>query len=44
MQLLTYKTDGGEKVGLHVQGTVYDIQACLEEAGADLGASVPDEL
>ncbi|MDP7385511.1 MAG: fumarylacetoacetate hydrolase family protein [Nitrospinota bacterium] len=44
MQFLTYKTDGGEKVGLHVQGTVYDIQACLEAAGADLGVSVPGAL
>ena len=44
MQLLTYKTDGGEKVGLHVLGKVYDIQACLEAAGADLGASVPGPL
>ncbi|MFQ5693229.1 MAG: fumarylacetoacetate hydrolase family protein [Nitrospinota bacterium] len=41
MQLLTYRTDGGETVGLHVRGAVYDVQACLEAAGPDLGASVP---
>ena len=41
MQLLTYKTGDGDAVGLHRGGTVYSVEACLESAGSDLGASVP---
>lgn len=44
MQLLTYETGDVEAVGLHREGTVYDVRACLEAAGSDLGASLPGPL
>ena len=44
MQLLTYRTNAGETVGLHVQGTIYDIQACMKAAGKDWGQPPPGAL
>lgn len=44
MQFLTYRTDSGETVGIHVKGTVFNIQICLDTAGKDLGHAPPGKL